>query len=170
LRAALAGAEDLPRDLYVACLCAQCSMAVNVGSPELVSQEVLHLVVLSHSCEHALLMPAALLLRGLSALDPRAAEAACVEALDCLDRLQVVEPVDVFCLYSAKEPLQANLLFRYGSLLIRRGAYADAKRYLAASAAIERAAVRCALPPPALGAAFRRGELLPLQEVLPVLS
>lgn len=140
LKAALAGAEDLPRDLYVACLCAQYSMEMNVSPPEIVSDNVLRLVVLARSCEHGLLLPAALMMRALSALDPQAAEAACAEALACLDRLQDVAPANEFCLFGVKEPLEANLLFRYGSLLSRRGAYADARRYLAASAAIERAA------------------------------
>lgn len=142
LTAALAGAEDWPRDLYVACLCARLSMEVNVSPPDLVSQNALRVVALARSCANPLLLPAALLLRALSALDPPTAEAACEEALACLDRMQDTASFHNYCLYGVKGPLQANLLFRYGSLLSRRGAYAAAKRCLGASVAIERAGGR----------------------------
>ncbi len=138
-RAALAGAEAWPHDLRVACLCALCSVEINVTSPEVVSRNAVELVELARACENPLLLPTALLMRTLSALDPLAAEAACVEALACLDRLQDAAPLPAFCLYSSKEHLQANLLSRHGSLLSRRGAYAEARRCLEACLAIERA-------------------------------
>jgi hypothetical protein len=120
-------------------LCARCSVEINVSSPAAVSQNAVELVALARACENPLLLPTALLMRALYALDPPAAEAACVEALACLDCVQDAVPLPEFCLYSNKEHLRAHLLSRYGSLLSRRGAYAEAKRHLEMCLAIERA-------------------------------